>query len=101
VSEFAWNCSFRRIATRAPSGRNIRVGPGVEFEAVEGDAAAADGHFSQPGSNLGVEAIAIDAQVARRGVMADQSGEHAPSSWSSSSASAVSLLAAAVRDEPM
>ena len=77
MSEYAWTCSFRRIATRAPSGGNIRVGPGVEFDTVEGDAAAADGHLGQRGPDLGIEAIAIDAQVSRRGVVADQTGEHA------------------------
>lgn len=76
MSEFAWNCSFRRVATRAPSRTNIRVGPGVELDAVEGDAPAADRDLSERRPDLGVEAIAIDAEVGRGIPVADQAGQH-------------------------
>jgi hypothetical protein len=66
VSEFAWNCSFRRLATRAPSLTNIRVGPGVELLAIEGDAPAAERDFGERRANLGVEAVAVDAEVGWR-----------------------------------
>jgi len=75
VSEFAWNCSFRRLATRAPSGLNIRVRPGIEFEAVEGTAAAADRDLCQRRANLGVEAIPVDTEVRRRIAVTNQAGQ--------------------------
>jgi hypothetical protein len=61
-----------RFATRTPTGSNIRVGPCVQIEAIEADASDADRHFHQVRPNLGIEAVAIHGQVARRVTVPDQ-----------------------------
>ena len=47
--------------------------PGVEFKSVEGDALFADADFNEIRPHLGVEAVAVHAQVAGRIAEADQS----------------------------
>lgn len=49
------------------------IHPGVQFKSVEGDALLADTDFSQKRPYLGVEAIAIHAEIARRIAEANQS----------------------------
>ena len=41
------------------------VGPGIQIKAVEGDTLAADRNFSDIGADLGVEPVAVHAEVAR------------------------------------
>ncbi|HUV20256.1 MAG TPA: hypothetical protein VMZ32_00575 [Gammaproteobacteria bacterium] len=48
--------------------------PGVQFKSVEGDALFADADFNEIRPYLGVEAVAVHAQVARRIAEADQPG---------------------------
>ena len=48
----------------------MRVGPGVELLAVEGDAPAAEGDFGERRTNLGIEAVAVDAEVGWRVALA-------------------------------
>ena len=55
----------------------MRVGPGVELLAVEGDAPAAEGDFGERRTNLGIEAVAVDAEVGWRVALAGSS-EGAP-----------------------
>jgi hypothetical protein len=52
--------------TGTPVAPFIFVGPGVQFKPVEGDALNANGDLGQEGADLGVEAIAVHAEVARR-----------------------------------
>lgn len=40
------------------------VAPGVEFKAIEGNAAAADGNFRQPRPDFRIEAVLVHAEVA-------------------------------------
>ena len=49
------------------------IHPGVQFKSVEGDALFADTDFSQKGPHLGVEAVAVHAEIARRIAEANQS----------------------------
>jgi hypothetical protein len=49
------------------------IHPGVEFKSVEGDALFSDADFNEIRANLGIEAVAVHAQVARRIPEADQS----------------------------
>ena len=41
------------------------VNPGVQFQAIKGDALATDGDLRQTGPDLGIEAIAVHAEIAR------------------------------------
>ena len=49
-----------------PVAGNILVGPFVEFKAIEADALLANGDFGQVRPNLGIEPIAIHAEVGWR-----------------------------------
>jgi hypothetical protein len=49
------------------------IHPGIQFKSVEGDALLADTDFSQIRPYLGVEAVAVHAEVARRIAKANQS----------------------------
>ena len=48
--------------------------PGVQFKPVEGDALFADADFDEIRPYLGIEAVAIHAEVARRIAEANQPG---------------------------
>jgi len=50
---------------------NIRVHPGVEFNAVERDAASTEWDFRQRRANFGVEPIAVNAEVGRHIAISD------------------------------
>jgi hypothetical protein len=50
------------------------VGPGVEVKAIEGDAAIADRDFGEERAHLGIEPVAVHAQIRRRVAVPDQSG---------------------------
>jgi hypothetical protein len=63
------------VSRGTPVARHIVVDPGIEFKAVEGDALAADGDFREGGADLGVEAVAIHAEVAGRVPEAEQPGQ--------------------------
>lgn len=52
------------VATRAPTGGNIRVDPCVELLAIEGDAAVADRDLGQRWAHFEVEAVLVHAAVA-------------------------------------
>ena len=47
--------------------------PGVEFKSIEGDTLFADADFNEIRPYLGIEAVAIHAEVARRIPKANQS----------------------------
>jgi hypothetical protein len=47
--------------------------PGIQFKSVESDALRADADFSQIRPHLGVETVAIHAEVARRVAETEQS----------------------------
>ena len=49
------------------------IDPGVQFKSVEGNTLFADANFHEIRSYLGVEAVAVHAEVARRIPEADQS----------------------------
>jgi hypothetical protein len=52
------------------------VGPGVEVRTIEGDGAIADRDFGEDRPHLGIEPVAVHAQVARRVALADQAGQN-------------------------
>jgi len=51
------------------------VGPGVEVKAIEGDAAIADRDFGEERADLGIEPVAVHAEVGRGVAVADQAGK--------------------------
>jgi len=51
------------------------VGPGVEVKAIEGDAAITDRDFGEERPHLGIEPVAVHAEVGRRVAVADQAGK--------------------------
>lgn len=42
------------------------IHPGVQFKPVEGDPLLADGDLRETGSNIGVETVAVHAEIERR-----------------------------------
>lgn len=44
---------------------DVVVNPFIEFETIEGDALFTDGDFGEAWPNLGIEAIAVHAEVGR------------------------------------
>jgi hypothetical protein len=68
-------CFSFPVATRTPTGSNIRVGPCVQVQAIEADTSNADRDFDQVRANLRVEPVSIHSQVARRITVPDQARE--------------------------
>ena len=56
-------CSF---PCGTPVAGDILIEPGVEFKAIEADALRADGDFGEKRTHLGIEAVAVHAEVGRR-----------------------------------
>ena len=54
------------------------VNPGIQFKAVEGNSLPADAQFSDVGADLGVEPVAVHAEVAGRVPEAQQARYDAP-----------------------
>ena len=48
------------------------IHPGVQFKSVEGNALLADADYSEMRSHLGVEAVAVHAEIVRRVAETDQ-----------------------------
>jgi hypothetical protein len=51
------------------------VGPGVEVKAIESDAAIADRYFGESRTHLGIEPIAIHAEIAGRVPVTNEAGK--------------------------
>lgn len=51
--------------------------PGVKVKSIEGDAALADRDLGEARAHLGVEAVAVHAEVGRRVPEPDEAGEDA------------------------
>jgi len=51
------------------------VRPGVQFKAIEGDPLSADRDYREEWPHLGVEAIGVHAQIARRIAQPIEAGE--------------------------
>jgi hypothetical protein len=66
--------------------------PGVQFKAIEGDALGADRDLRELRPHLGVEPVAVHAEIERRVTKADEAGEqgrfvvHAPASVTATAA---------------
>jgi hypothetical protein len=52
-------------ATGTPVAGLIIFYPGVQFKSVEGDALPTDRNVGEAGPDLGVEAVAVHAEIAR------------------------------------
>jgi hypothetical protein len=51
------------------------LGPPIQVKAIEGDTLGTDGDLGHPGAHLGVEPIAVHAEVARCIAQPDQAGQ--------------------------
>lgn len=51
------------------------VGPGVEVKTIEGDAAIADRDFGEERPNLGIEPVAVHAEIRRCVALPDEAGK--------------------------
>jgi hypothetical protein len=56
-------CSF---PCGTPVAGDILIEPGVEFKPIEADALPADGDFGHVRPHLGIESVAVHAEVGRR-----------------------------------
>src|SRR5690242_18163545 len=65
--------TFRLSGT--PVAALILLDPGVQFKAIEGDALGADGDFRELRPYLGVEPVAVHAEIERRVAKADEAWE--------------------------
>jgi hypothetical protein len=52
--------------TGTPVAVLIVIRPGIEVKAIEGDALFPDGDFNEAGAHLGIEPIAVHAEIGRR-----------------------------------
>ncbi len=49
--------------TGTPVALDILIHPGVEFKPVQGDPLRADGNLGEEGPDLGIEAVAVNAEI--------------------------------------
>lgn len=57
-------------------GRNIRVCPGIQLQAVKSEALGAQWYLCQLGPNLGVELVPVHAHIAGCIAVANESGQY-------------------------